>query len=1059
MKSKGRRKEVSPSSGGGGGIVIEAANRKARRKEERNARKKKQQPHPQQNHSATRVKVQRNVAVNESPTLSATSTAAAKKKNKLVHENAVPQQSNKRVKFSNVVQEQVIPAAKNLIPSGMKKSSSLRQSTTINNSSSRKNKISHSYYANLDAETVAALRKDDIEIEYLESNLGIKSNDRKNNKGHLSGNGKNSNKELNREYAKNEGFGDDFGDFLMGLDDLVERCVGGGGGGGDGLSSEKSNRFSGEEDDSAGDSGDSIHGNDSIDGENNEGISEGDCSPEEDYESEEGDASSENVDNDEDAYAHLDEDLALALRNDDAEIAALEGKLGLIGSSKARKKLNKEFANTFMGYGEDFGDFLNDLDALSDKIGIMRRGEKNDSMQWDNSLITVDSNDESSCDNSDLEDDTLVDTADHDESLTYRPTYGEDIYGNKIDASQNEGAKQTKYIPPHLRNKEVAVISDDTDHGNAKNNTHSIAADPETILLIHRKINNSLNRLSEQTLESVSKSIASIYSNFPYRDVNDCLWKNIKMACVSPHMVMSGLIPLYIGAISGVHWHSGDGIMLGGCLAEWSVLELFSSLKNGRNFVGTIQENEKHESINKETSNILLIVCYLYNYGVIHCSLIYDMVRDFIQNFTEIDVDALLIILSHCGQQLRSDDPSALKEIVLLVKDRAQKVADADSRHENSSGGVADSSRVEFMVDTIIELRNNKPRKQDVVIREKTIVLKKSIGRIKTSASRLLAGKKSGSCLRLTLRDVLDADTKGRWWMVGASWAGNQHNDVLFGDVDAEGPDHELNTDKVASFNSESDQDGLLALASSQRMNTDARRSIFCIIMGSSDFDDAFEKLLRQGMLKPNVERDVIRVIVHCCGEEEAFNPFYAFLAIRCCEFQPKSRFTLMLTFWDVFKQLETFSERKVANLAKLLAHLVGGNGKCLNIGVLKRIDFSPTSMPEMVIIFLSIFMSFLFESNTEESTQMMFSRGPPPADVSATGNAKSKRFNDEDDGECDEGDDDDSACASRSKTRKEDLSDLRENLSVFLLQYMKASPKNVEGSRFHSNLMIAISS
>lgn len=1049
MKSKGRRKEISTSRGGGGGdgggIVIEAANRKARRKEERNAKKKKQ---PHQNHSAPRVKVQRNVAVNESPTLSATSTAAANKKKKLVHENAVQQQSNKRVKFSNVVQEQTIPSVKNHIPSGMKKSSSARQSTTINSSS---RKISHSYYANLDAETVAALRKDDMEIEYLESNLGIKSNDRKNNKVHRSGNG-NSNKELNREYAKNEGFGDDFGDFLMGLDDLVERCVGVVVGG-DGLSSENSNNFSGEEDDSAGDSGDSINGNDSIDEENNEGISEEDCSPEEDYDSEEGDASLENVDNDEDAYTHLDEDLALALRNDDAEIAALEGKLGLIGSSKARKKLNKEFANTFMGYGEDFGDFLNDLDALSDKIGIMRRGEKNDLMQWDNSLNTADSNDESSRDNSDSEDDTLVDTADHDESLTYRPTHGEDIYGNMIDTSQNEGSKPTKYIPPHLRNKESAVISDDT------NNTHPIAADPETILLIQRQINNSLNRLSEQTLESVSKSIASIYSNFPYRDVNDCLWKNIKTACVSPHMVMSGLIPLYIGAISGVHWHSGDGIMLGGCLVEWSVLELFSSLKNGRNFGGTIQENENHESINKEASNILLIVCYLYNYGVIHCSLIYDMVRDFIQNFTEIDVDALLIILSHCGQQLRSDDPSALKEIVLLVKDRAQKVADADYSHESGSGGVADSSRVEFMVDTIIELRNNKPRKQDVVIREKTIVLKKSIGRIKTSASRLLAGKKSGSCLRLTLRDVLDADTKGRWWMVGASWAGNQHNDVLFGDADAEGPDHEFNTDKVASFNSESDQDGLLALASSQRMNTDARRSIFCIIMGSSDFDDAFEKLVRQGMLKPNVERDVIRVIVHCCGEEEAFNPFYAFLAIRCCEFQSKSRFTLMLTFWDVFKQLETFSEKKVANLAKLLAHLVGGNSKCLNIGVLKRIEFSPTSMPEMVIIFLSIFMSILFESNTEESTQMIFSRVPPPADVSATGNAKSKRFNDKDDEDCDEDDDDDSACASRSLTRKEDLSDLRENLSVFLLQYMKASPKNVEGSRFHSNLMIAISS
>lgn len=37
----------------------------------------------------------------------------------------------------------------------------------------------------------------------------------------------------------------------------------------------------------------------------------------------------------------------------------------------------------------------------------------------------------------------------------------------------------------------------------------------------------------------------------------------------------------------------------------------------------------------------------------------------------------------------------------------------------------------------------------------------------------------------------------------------------------------------------------MLQLASSQRMNTDARRAIFCIIMSGEDYIDAFEKLLR----------------------------------------------------------------------------------------------------------------------------------------------------------------------------------------------------------------------
>lgn len=37
----------------------------------------------------------------------------------------------------------------------------------------------------------------------------------------------------------------------------------------------------------------------------------------------------------------------------------------------------------------------------------------------------------------------------------------------------------------------------------------------------------------------------------------------------------------------------------------------------------------------------------------------------------------------------------------------------------------------------------------------------------------------------------------------------------------------------------------ILELARKQRMNTDIRRNIFCTIMTSEDFLDAFEKLLK----------------------------------------------------------------------------------------------------------------------------------------------------------------------------------------------------------------------
>lgn len=39
-----------------------------------------------------------------------------------------------------------------------------------------------------------------------------------------------------------------------------------------------------------------------------------------------------------------------------------------------------------------------------------------------------------------------------------------------------------------------------------------------------------------------------------------------------------------------------------------------------------------------------------------------------------------------------------------------------------------------------------------------------------------------------------------------------------------------------------------MQLAATQRMNTDVRRAIFCVIMSGEDYLDAFEKILKLGL-------------------------------------------------------------------------------------------------------------------------------------------------------------------------------------------------------------------
>lgn len=72
-------------------------------------------------------------------------------------------------------------------------------------------------------------------------------------------------------------------------------------------------------------------------------------------------------------------------------------------------------------------------------------------------------------------------------------------------------------------------------------------------------------------------------------------------------------------------------------------------------------------------------------------------------------------------------------------------------------------------------------------------------------------------------------------------------------------------------------------------MNTDTRRNIFCILMTAEDYMDAFEKLHHLG-LKDQQAREIIYVIMDCCLQEKKFNPYYAVLAQKFCDYDRKNQ-------------------------------------------------------------------------------------------------------------------------------------------------------------------------
>jgi len=101
----------------------------------------------------------------------------------------------------------------------------------------------------------------------------------------------------------------------------------------------------------------------------------------------------------------------------------------------------------------------------------------------------------------------------------------------------------------------------------------------------------------------------------------------------------------------------------------------------------------------------------------------------------------------------------------------------------------------------------------------------------------------SREALRVTLDDLRSAESKGKWWLVGAGWTGDPLVDIQrargvesaaresSGDVQWETA--APRSAETISVPVKNESEGLLRLARAQGMNTDIRRSVFVVLMSS----------------------------------------------------------------------------------------------------------------------------------------------------------------------------------------------------------------------------------
>uniref|UniRef100_UPI00359013E8 nucleolar MIF4G domain-containing protein 1 n=1 Tax=Myxine glutinosa TaxID=7769 RepID=UPI00359013E8 len=443
--------------------------------------------------------------------------------------------------------------------------------------------------------------------------------------------------------------------------------------------------------------------------------------------------------------------------------------------------------------------------------------------------------------------------------------------------------KPVESVKPGFPHRQTLDLSDNPEH-------------QQRMTRLRRVIKGLVNRLSESNLAKISGQLEELYMEYSQRAVTDVIIEALMAACVGPAPTPERLLAEHIALVSLLHGNVGQEV---GAEFVEVVAKKFHELHS---MGGTFGEG-------KACDNVVAILAQLYNFGVVHSILIVDVLRRLLVSFGERDIEIMLLLLRLVGFVLRRDDPVALKDLIVEAQAKAKGV-DCESQ-----------ARVRFMLENMMALKNNDMRKipgYDNSTTERIRKLLRSLVRNRNASS--------DSLLRVSLDNLLAADTVGRWWIIGSAWSMAPQA----GSAATTGPRSQQLIEGVSAEMQE--------LARQQRMNTDIRRRIFYVLLSGEDYIDAFEKLIRLG-LKDQQQQEIVHVLLSCCLQERTFNPYYAYLGKKLCDRHHRFQMTFQFSTWDHLRELQKLSALCKENLCSFLSHMI--SCKALPISIFKVLEFS----------------------------------------------------------------------------------------------------------------------
>lgn len=452
--------------------------------------------------------------------------------------------------------------------------------------------------------------------------------------------------------------------------------------------------------------------------------------------------------------------------------------------------------------------------------------------------------------------------------------------------------KVGKYVPPSARQRDERMT------GGMK-----------------RRLRGLLNRVADVNASGIADSLVQLFrsadNGLSMRELSN-LYANAALDSSRDGSGVAYVNP-YVQSHAAIAAHLGkqvDLIILATLLVS-AVRRMVSTLESSDSAKSNGFQNEDDvaafEESRGECFGYVALLCALYTRHAISSHLVYEIVKFVANSLNGLRLEILLFMLRQVGAQLRVDDPVGLKDVIEFIYDRFAALRESTPVGSDSSSGPSpQDTKLQIMLDLVNDIKNNKLRKSAV----------------KEAQAKFSWASVPDDPLSASMNDLRDDDfIKMRWWDDTMGLTVSEGRKVTSGDQTGE----DVSVPVVLNEGPD-----LATLASTLRLNTEYRRALFRAIMGSANVKDAFERLEGMGAFesKDNHNRDTALVILHCCGSERSFNPFYAVLAEKVCRHSRKLRFTFEFALWDVFKaipgsvKVAAMAKRKRSNYTQLLTYL-----------------------------------------------------------------------------------------------------------------------------------------